>query len=323
MTRFNFQSTGNEVVDAFKDHVKDRIMVITGPSKGGIGGATAIALAAGGPQHLILTSRKLSAVQSVIDEIKTKFPSTVVSFVQCDLSSQASIRRGAAEINSLVPHIDILINNAAIPPCPYFKTEDGIESQFAIDHIGHFLLTNLLIPKILAARPGARIVNVSSSAHRYSTTHLRDYNFSDGETYTELAGYAQAKAANIIFTKSLAKGLKAHDMQSFSLHPGGIDTGMKAQVSEEALAKALQRRKEEAAKESKEYTRPTRKTIEQGCATTLVAALDPSIADQSGAYLEDGNVSQKVLPDHITDAEEAERLWTLSEDLVGERFDWD
>jgi NAD(P)-dependent dehydrogenase (short-subunit alcohol dehydrogenase family) len=101
-----------------------------------------------------------------------------VQFLQVDLSSQASVRKAAAEIkdNDLVPAIDILINNAAIMACPYAKSEDGIESQFATNHIGHFLLTNLLMEKILAAGPGARVVNVSSSAAR-GVIRWDDWNF--------------------------------------------------------------------------------------------------------------------------------------------------
>jgi len=215
-----------------------------------------------------------------------------------------------------------LINNAAIAPCPFSKTEDGIELQFGVDHIGHFLLTNLLIHKILAAKPGARIINVSSSAMRFSTP-ISQFEFSDGNSYTELAGYAQAKAANILFTKSLAKRLAPHRMQSFSLHPGGIDTGMSAAVSKEAMEHNLKLRQEAAAKEGKEYQRPKRKTLEQGCATTILAALDPSIATHSGEFLEDCNISQRVLPNHLLDPEQAEWLWAFSEQLVSEKFNWE
>jgi NAD(P)-dependent dehydrogenase (short-subunit alcohol dehydrogenase family) len=301
-------------------HLRNLVVIITGPSHGGIGAATAISLAAGEPRQLILLSRKLSTVQPVIDEIQLKYSKLPVSFVQCDLSSQASIRKAVGEIDGLVEQIDVLINNAAITPGPYSKTAEGIECQFGVDHVGHFLLTNLLMPKILAAKSGARVVNVSSSAHRYSTPLSADYSFEDGATYTELKGYAQAKAANILFTRSLARRLKRHDMQSFTLHPGGINTGMSSQVSQEALAKALQARKEAAAKEGREFKQREKKTLEQGCATTLVAALDPSIVEQSGAYLEDGNISQTVLPGHVLDDEEAEKLWKLSEKLVCEEF---
>jgi NAD(P)-dependent dehydrogenase (short-subunit alcohol dehydrogenase family) len=296
-------------------------VLITGPSASGIGGATAIALAGGEPGHLILTSRKLSTIQPVIETISEKYPRTKVSFVECDLASQNSIREAATQIQNLVTHLDIIINNAAVPPCPFSETKDGIELQFGVDHIGHFLLTNLLISKFLAAPPGARIINVSSSAMRFSVP-MNEYRLADKDNYTELNGYAQAKGANVIFTKSLAKRLALHMMQSFSIHPGGIDTGMKAAVSKEALAQSLKAREEAATKEGTKVSRPKRKTLEQGCATTLVAALDPSIATRSGEFLEDCNISQRILPRHLVDEEEAENLWKLSEKIVGEAFSW-
>jgi NAD(P)-dependent dehydrogenase (short-subunit alcohol dehydrogenase family) len=115
-------------------------------------------------------------------------------------ASQQSVRRAATQIMTLVPHIDILINNAAIPPCPYSKTEDRIETQFATNHLGHFLLTNLLKPTILAAELGARIVSVSSSAHRHKEhARFEDYSFSNGKTYSAWEGYMQSKLANVLF----------------------------------------------------------------------------------------------------------------------------
>ena len=296
--------------------------MITGPSEGGIGAETALCLASAGPKEIILLSRNKSRVQPVIDVIQTKYPSGSVTFVQCDLSSQGSVRKAASEIINMVPHIDVLINNAAIPPGPYSKTEDGIETQFGTNHIGHFLLTNLLLPKILSAKPGARIVNVSSSAHRYATHLFEDYNFSDGATYSEKEGYIQSKAANVLFTISLAGELEAHGIQSFSLHPGGIATGLSAAVSKEAMEDHVKKRMEQAAREGKVYTRPKKKTTQQGCSTTLVAALDPSIAGQSGAYLEDCVITERPLSALVTDMNNAEELWKLSEELVGQRFDW-
>ena len=100
-----------------------------------------------------------------------------MKFVSLDLSSQTSVRAAAATINLLVDKIDILINNGAIMVCPYAKSVDGIELQFATNYVGHFLLTNLLIQKVLKAGPGARVVNVSSSAHRSGVIRFDDVNF--------------------------------------------------------------------------------------------------------------------------------------------------
>ena len=341
MTQFNFSSTGDEVVAAFIEHVKDRIserfppslsssisqplssVVITGASDGGIGGEAAISLAAGAPNRLVLVGRNISNAQPVVDKIKAKHPSTQVSFVQCNLSSQTSVRTAAAEIIDSVPCIDILVNNAALPPCPYSKTEDGIESQFGTNHIGHFLLTNLLIPKILAAKPGARIVNVSSSAYRHAARPAGDdYNFSNGATYSEREGYFQSKAANVLFAKCLAQKLAPHGIQAFSLHPGSIPSGLQKHVSKAVMAEALKKTEEAAAREGRVFTREVRKTAQQGCSTTLVAALDPGIARQSGAYLVDGGIAEVQPSGPSMDMETAEKLWRLSEELVGHKFDW-
>lgn len=150
--------------------------MITGPSEGGIGAETAASLARGSPALLILAGRSESKAAPVIARISKASPDVKVQFVPLDLASQKSVRAGAAEINGLVTKIDFLINNAAIMACPYAKTEDGIESQFGTNHIGHFLLTKLLADKILAAGAGSRIVNVSSSAIR-GTIRYDDYNF--------------------------------------------------------------------------------------------------------------------------------------------------
>lgn len=113
----------------------------------------------------------------MISTITAKHPTVPVKFVSLDLSFQASVRNAAATINSLVDRVDILINNGAIMVCPYEKSVDGIELQFATNYVGHFLLTNLLIEKILKAGPGGRVVNVSSSAHRSGVIRFDDVNF--------------------------------------------------------------------------------------------------------------------------------------------------
>lgn len=153
------------------------LVVITGPSQGGIGAETAISIAAGLPSLLVLTGRSESKIAPVINTIASKYPSVSVKYVQLDLSSQKSVRKSATEINSIVKEIDILICNAAIMACPFEKSEDGVEMQFATNYLGHFLLTNLLIEKILKAKKGMRIVNVSSWGHAFELVRFDDINF--------------------------------------------------------------------------------------------------------------------------------------------------
>ena len=193
MANFGHSTTGAEVVEYFKNRVKGKIskitiahrrltllisiiVLITGPSDGGIGAETAFSLAAGSPACILLAGRSLSKIQPVIDRISGAYPDVQTQFFPLDLSSQNAVREAAANINESVQSIDILINNAAIMACPFAKTVDGIESQFGTNHIGHFLLTNLIMKPLIAGQ-GARIVNVSSSGHRMSDVQLDDCNF--------------------------------------------------------------------------------------------------------------------------------------------------
>lgn len=152
-------------------------MLITGASQGSVGAETAISLAHGNPKHLILAGRSEDKAIPVMEEIQKINPTIKVEFAHIDLGSQASVREAAADINKVLEKLDILINNAAIMACPYSKTEDGIESQFATNYLGHFLLTNLLLGKMVVAGPEARIVNVTSTANRSGRIRIDDYNF--------------------------------------------------------------------------------------------------------------------------------------------------
>lgn len=136
-----------------------------------------MSLAHGNPTHLLLAGRSEHKVRPVLQEINKINPSIKVTFIQIDLGSQGSVRHAAVDINNAVEKIDILINNAAIMACPYVKTEDGIESQFATNYIGHFLLTNLLMGKLQAAGGGSRIVNLTSTAGAAGEINFNDINF--------------------------------------------------------------------------------------------------------------------------------------------------
>ena len=153
------------------------VVLITGPSIHGIGAETAISLAKGKAGHLILAGRDSAKIQPVIDEIAKSSSRTAVTFIKIDLSVQASVRTAAAIIAERFDHIDVLINNAAIMACPYKLTADSVEMHLATNHIGHFLLTLLLLPLLYNAGEDTRIVNVSSGAHTGQEINFDDLTF--------------------------------------------------------------------------------------------------------------------------------------------------
>ncbi len=192
MAAFGVNSTGHEVVRAFRTHLAGKIgivlldaindyvltipVLITGPSKDGIGAELAKTLAIGDLDHLLLAGRNEAKITPVITEIQKMNSNIKVTYVQCDLLDNESVRKAAARVNSLVHKIDILINNAGIMAARTFrKSADGVESQFAAGYLGHFLLTNLIIDKIVAAR--GVVINMTSSAYMLDEVDTHDPNF--------------------------------------------------------------------------------------------------------------------------------------------------
>jgi NAD(P)-dependent dehydrogenase (short-subunit alcohol dehydrogenase family) len=171
-----------------------------------------------------------------------------------------------------VAKIDILINNAGIMGAKFSLTPENVESHLGVNHIGYFLLTNLLIPKLEAAGKGARIINVSSQMYQFSEVRFDDYNFSDGAAYNAWEAYGQSKTANILFTVALAEKLARMGIYCYSLHPGNIRaTNLSAGVDPAAWPIVG------AIFESKNIDIPKEKSINLGCATSLAAALDPAL----------------------------------------------
>jgi len=161
-------------------------VLITGVTQGGLGAEVALAISRSLPKLLILAGRDLAKAQATETAIKSVTPGASIRLLKLDLSSQKQIRQAADEVNGYQESIDRLINNAAIMATSHATTEDGIESQFGTNHIGHFLFTNLIMPKIFAAGQGARIVNVSSAGHRRSPVRFDDYNFGVGSFLLKL-----------------------------------------------------------------------------------------------------------------------------------------
>jgi NAD(P)-dependent dehydrogenase (short-subunit alcohol dehydrogenase family) len=211
----------------------------------------------------------------VLEEIKAINPSIHTSFVHIDLSSPTSVKKAAAEIMQKVSHIDVLMNSAGIMALPKYTTarmpSSGlpVELHLATNHLGHFLLASLLLPALRNA-PSPRVVNITSTAFELTPFNFTDYNFSNGDTYNPWMGYGQSKTANNLFTVGLAQ--KVTDIQTFVLHPGRVEeTGITKEVDEASWKQAEEIGKPLGIKA------PAVKNLQEGCATGLVAALDPRL----------------------------------------------
>ncbi|KFZ24368.1 hypothetical protein V502_01162 [Pseudogymnoascus sp. VKM F-4520 (FW-2644)] len=319
MSHYGISTEGTTVVSDFKDQVKGRIFLITGPSQGGIGAETAISLAHGSPAAILLLGRSLPKIQPTIDTIYAIDSSITTKFIPISLDSLASVRAATSAIlnDDSIPKLDVVINNAAIMACPYSLSTDGFELQLATNYLSHFLLTNLLMPKILLAAPNARIINVASVGHFASDIRYDDPNFTGGKDYVPVVAYGQAKTANVLFSVGLNEKLAGKGVRSFALHPGSIVSGLQQYLTPEAMAEAL------AQWEATGRKIPTSKTLQQGCSTTLRAALDPSLAEQNMVYLDDCQPSEdpEIVQPYAIDRENAKKCWVMSENMIGEKFE--
>ncbi|KAK7997262.1 hypothetical protein PG989_005302 [Apiospora arundinis] len=329
-TTFGATTDGITVVRHFADQVKGRIFLLTGPSKGGIGSETVISLAHGSPAMIILIGRTMAKVQDAIDKIKEIDANIKVKWIETDLASLKSVRKAAATIlgDDEIPRIDVVINNAGIMACPYTRTEDGIELQLAASLTGHFVLTNKIMPKVQAAA-GARIVLVSSTAHRYRPFNLDDPNFAVEGTYTEYDGYSSAKSAEMLYGIALNRRLAPRGIRTYALHPGGIATNLQDHVKAGGEAHMMEMfdkicRVVHGLSIADYLQQSPFKTLQQGCSTTLVAALDPDLVNREGYYLEDCTLTTgpALAKPWATDPELAEKCWKKTEGLVGETFDF-
>ncbi|KAI1754833.1 hypothetical protein F4782DRAFT_463200 [Xylaria castorea] len=318
MPQFSFSTTGVEVVSALADQVRNKTVLITGPSEGGIGAEIAISLANANPSLIILAGRTEDKIKPVIRKIREINTSVQLTFVELDLSDQNSVRRAVELVSATVEKIDIIINNAAIMACPWYKTKDGIESQFATNYLGHFLLTNLLLEKTVRM-DGARVINTTSTGGAGGEVNFDDVNFKDGETYVPIAAYAQSKVAMLLFSSALASRFDPQKVAAFSVHPGNIRTNLQVNLQDPAAFKSAV---EWVTAKTGHFAREELKTLQQGSSTTLVAALDETIIESSGCYLADAQVASVQAERLTTGPELAEKLWSLSESLVNQKFEW-
>ncbi len=301
-TAFNKDTTTDEVLDGID--LSGKTVLITGGTSG-LGAESARAMAAHGAK-VIITGRDMAKAQTVADGIDGD-----ISVEELELGSFASIRAFAERVLASHPRIDILINNAGVMASPYMETSDGFELQFGSNHLGHFLMTTLLMP---AFGEGSRVVALSSSAHQFAPVLFDDIGFKSTD-YDKWAAYGQSKTANALFAVGLNARLKARGAEAFAVHPGVIMTELARHMTEEDM---------EWFSGGIESGQIPMKTIPQGAATQVYAATAPELAGKGGAYLADVQIApiedgtedfSKVRP-YAIDPDTAERLWAVSEELI-------
>ena len=279
--------------------LKDKTVVITGGNTG-IGKETAVDLATRGAK-VIIGCRNLEKGEVAVQEIQTRSGNKNVFVEKLDLASLDSVRKFTDRIVKNEPRLDILINNAGVMACPYQKTKDGFEMQFGVNHLGHFLLTMLLLELMKHSAP-SRIINVSSLAHTFGSGMINFDDIHSEKYYDAYAAYQQSKLANILFTRELSEHLEDTNVTVNALHPGVVSTELQRHSS---ISSAL--------------FYPLRwyffKTAEQGAQTTIHCAVSEEMEGVTGKYLADCTFNEPSIGAQDEDA--ARTLWDLSMKLVG------
>ena len=272
--------------------------LVTGATNG-IGRVSARALAKMGAK-LFLVARDPRRAEETRAEIAREVPDADVRIILADLSSQAEVRRAAAEFLATGEPLHVLLNNAGVTQLTRSETVDGIETTFAVNHLAYYLLTRLLLERIRASAP-ARIVNVASDAHRFGGP----LDFDDlGSTrkFSWMAVYGRSKLANILFTRELARRLAGTGVTVNALHPGAVRTGL-GMNNEAPFMKLLVA-----------LARPFMRSPEKGAETSIWACSAPELAKVTGRYFSDRRERE---PNAIAqDDDAARRLWDVSAGLV-------
>lgn len=297
-------------------------ILITGVSAG-LGIETARALAARGAD-VVGAARDLAKAEGATAEVRAAAAAGGGSFelVQLDLASLASVRACADALIADGRGFDIVIANAGVMVPPYGRTTDGFETQFGTNHLGHFVLINRIASLL---NDGGRLVNLSSSGHRYAVTDLDDPNF-DTTPYDPWVGYGRSKTANILFAVEFDRRHRDRGVRATAVHPGGIHTELGRHMGEgelDALVDSINQTNAEAGLPRFEF-----KTIPQGAATSVWAAVVADGDAVGGVYCEDCQVAKiekgEGLRDGVRpyalDPHRAKALWAKSEEMVGESF---
>jgi NAD(P)-dependent dehydrogenase (short-subunit alcohol dehydrogenase family) len=310
---FGHDTTTAEVLEGIE--LGGKLALVTGGS-GGLGAETARALASKGAR-VVITARNVAKGEEIARGIRKSTGNDAIEVEELELGSLASIRAFAERFLARHAALQILVNNAGVMACPFARTADGFELQFGTNHLGHFLMTGLIAPALLRGAP-ARIVSVSSRGHQMSPVVFDDIPF-ERRPYEKWSAYGQSKSANILLAVELERRLGARGVHANALHPGVIPTDLSRHLVPEDY-EHLRRR----APGGKLRV----KSVEAGAATSVYAATAPELEGRGGLYLEDCHVAAVNDEDGATegvrsyalDPASAERLWSVSEGLVGQRF---
>lgn len=306
---FNNLSTASEVLSGLD--LAGKTAIITG-GHSGLGFESTKALAGAGVR-VIIGARDIAVAQRALKKV----PNTIVK--RLDLSDLSNIKHFADDIVSSKIRVDMLICNAGIMACPETRVGPGWEAQFATNHIGHYVLANLIWDTF---NSGSRVVCVSSAGHHVSPIRWEDLNF-EKEAYDKWVAYGQSKTANALFALQLDEYGRKYNIRAFSLHPGKIFTPLQRHLPTEEMVTAGWLDKDGNPAD------PTFKTPEQGAATQVWAATSPKLNSLGGLYCEDCEIAKPAyiynesfrgVCDYAVNLDEAKKLWDVTAGLAGLNF---
>jgi NAD(P)-dependent dehydrogenase (short-subunit alcohol dehydrogenase family) len=321
---FGATSTTEDVLSGV--NLKGKRILVTGVSAG-IGVETARSLAAHGAQ-VVGAARDLTKAEAATAQVRKDAAARGGSFelIALDLADLKSVRACADKLLAKGERFDVIIANAGVMATPFGHTTDGFETQFGTNHLGHFVLVNR-IASLMGA--GSRLINLSSSGHRFANVDLEDPNF-ERTPYEPFVAYGRSKTANILFAVAFGQRHRARGIRAAAVHPGGIQTELARHMDPSHMEAMIKQINEQAAAEGKGAFQF--KTIPQGAATSVWAGVVAPADEIGGRYCENCHASD-VVPDNVTlgllnegvrayalDRKNAEALWRKSEELVGESF---
>ena len=322
--KFGAKSTTEEVLAGVD--LKGKRILVTGVSAG-LGVETARALVAHGAD-VVGAARDLDKAKRATAEVSKAAAESggSLEIVELNLASLKSVRAAADKLVADGRLFDVIIANAGVMATPLGKTEDGFETQFGTNHLGHFVFVNR-IAKLL--KKGGRLINLSSAGHRYSNVDLTDPNF-ETTPYEPFVAYGRSKTANILFAVEFDRRHRDRGVRATAVHPGGIMTELGRHMPDGALAALVQQIQQQRAAAGEppfEF-----KSIPQGAATSVWAGVVASADEAGGKYCEDCHVAELIPADspvsaisagvrgYALDPESAKALWKKSEEMVGETF---